>query len=696
MDNNFGEVMSNILKQMEEERYLLSHPFVGTEHLVLALLKKDTDIKNIFHKDGIDYKIFKDELIKIVGIPNKNVDYNLYTPLLKRVISNAIYDAKEFSKDISGKLLISSLIEEGEGVAIRILLGLNVDINNLFDKLNKSSKDVISEKIEFGINLNNTVDMNENVIGRQKEINFIIETLLRKKKNNPLLIGEAGVGKTAIVEELARLINNNKVPNNLKGYNIISLEMSSLISGTKYRGEFEEKLTKIISSIQSSNKTILFIDEIHTMVSAGGAEGAISAGDILKPYLARGNIKCIGATTTDEYDKYIAKDKALSRRFEIIKVVEPNIEETVDILTKIKGEYESYHNVVITDDNINLIVNLCDKYIYNKKNPDKSIDFLDTVSSIVSIDNDSNQEVDKLLERLDEIKVFKERCVINDEYDKAVKYLNDEKNIKDEIKNITSNNSYKITDKDIYNVLEKKSSIPSLINKDKLINDLKNNLYENVIGQDDVVKNIINLFSYKINNLDKTMMCLFEGSTGTGKSLVVDVIRKSLNKIHYIKINGNDYINSSNITKLIGTTAGYVGYNDYYVFRDIKEYPYSLIVVDNFNKMSDPIKGLFKQISDDGCIENSKGEVIKFNNSIIIGMNTTEETNKIGFCDTNNKVIDKDYIFEDVIKFNSISKDVYNLFIQKNKLNIPDEFSYDYKKLGLKNLTKAISRICVK
>ena len=313
MFNNFGYVGSKILKDAEEERYNLHHPYVGSEHLLLAMLKSDNKIKAKLAEYNLTYEIFKEELIKIVGIPKKNMEVNLYTPLLKRILASALNDAKENNKGVvTTSHLLIAMLDEGEGIAIRIMIGLDINLDDLYDELKVKPNDIVNSKLELfnvGTILNDKVASFDTVIGREKELNNLIEVLLRKKKSNPLLIGSAGVGKTAIVEELARRIKNKEVPTMLEDKIIVELPMGDLVSGTKYRGEFEERLTKIIKEVIKNKNIILFIDEVHTMVNAGGAEGAINAGDILKPYLARGELKVIGATTTGEYEKFIAKDK---------------------------------------------------------------------------------------------------------------------------------------------------------------------------------------------------------------------------------------------------------------------------------------------------------------------------------------------------------------------------------------------------
>ena len=469
MFNNFGVHIASILKKAEEERYELRHPYVGTEHLLLSILNNDEEIANYLKDYGLTYDKFRKELNIIVGNASNSSELNLYTPLLKRVINNALDNAKENNNGIvTAKHLILSILEEGEGIAIRLLITMGIDIDNIYENLNKNNK-LNTKKLELyetGILLNESIDYEECVVGRDKEIDLIIETLLRKKKNNPILIGDAGVGKTAIVEELVRRIERKEVPENLYNTKIVSLEMGSLVSGTKYRGEFEEKLTKIIKELEQNSNIILFIDEIHSMVNAGGAEGAITAGDIFKPALARGKIKCIGATTTQEYQKFFSGDKALMRRFETINVDEPTKEETKEILLKVKSEYERHHNVYIEDSIVDKIIYYTDKFIVNKKNPDKAIDFLDSVCSKVKTSNNYNLEKKKLYQKLDILKKEKELSIKNNNYDQALNIYSEELEINKKIKKFNVSKKQKIKEEDIICVLENKTNM--IFSKKKL------------------------------------------------------------------------------------------------------------------------------------------------------------------------------------------------------------------------------------
>ena len=392
MFGKFSEEAQKILVEAKREMNELNHPYVGSEHLLLAILNQNNDLTKKLKKYNLTYKIFKDELINIVGVGTVKSEWYLYTPLLKRVLENAIIESKETEEEVSVQSLLLSLLNEGEGVAIRIMLGLNIDINKLYNEISNkkqikssSKKKLLISELAEDLTMkakNNELDP---VIGRDNELQRLIEVLSRRTKNNPILIGDAGVGKTAIVEELARLIVNNEVPKSLKNKKIFSLDMASAVAGTKYRGEFEERIKKIVKEVEDNDDIILFIDEIHTLVGAGGAEGAIDASNIFKPSLARGKMRCIGATTINEYKEFIEKDNALDRRFQKVYIDEPNNENLKNILMKLKGIYEGYHGVKINENIIDKIMELSKRYIYDRCEPDKSIDILDEVCAKVSL-----------------------------------------------------------------------------------------------------------------------------------------------------------------------------------------------------------------------------------------------------------------------------------------------------------------------
>lgn len=348
MFHNYGFEVASILKKAEDIRYECKHPYVGTEHLLLALLFEENETTQVFENFGVNYTSFKSLLIDTIGQASSYQELNLYTPMLKKVLEIANMEAMDLNHGVVKPVYLAlALLEEGEGIAIRLLLQMDISLDDLYLSLKqlitpRSKKNKNLEIFKIGVSMSQNLGKEKVIVGRDKEIDFMIETLLRKQKNNPLLIGKAGVGKTALVEELARRIKYHEVPKELEGMEIILLEMGALVAGTKYRGEFEERLNKIIKEVLHEKNIILFIDEIHSMVNAGGAEGAIAASDILKPYLARGEIKIIGATTLAEYHEFLERDKALDRRFEKIMIEEPSLDMMQTILDAVVPSFEKY------------------------------------------------------------------------------------------------------------------------------------------------------------------------------------------------------------------------------------------------------------------------------------------------------------------------------------------------------------------
>ncbi len=472
MDKN-SKYLDEIVKLAEKEMLKLNHPYVGSEHLILALLH-NSDIKDICASYGLTYQLFKNELIDIIGKSNVKTTTILHTPLLKSIISDAKKDALENNNGIvTPNHLMISVLESGDGIGVRILISCGVDLEGIYKDLKNSFNPLFNTLNKYGYDMS---DNDTNLIGRDEEINDIIEILLRKNKNNPLLVGDAGVGKTAIVEALAKRINEC---DSLKDYKIYNLDMSLVLSGSKYRGDFEERLNEIIKEVINNGKIILFIDEIHTIMSAGGSEGAIDAANILKPYLSKNKLKIIGATTNYEYDKYISKDKALVRRFDVVYIKEPSKEDTFDILLKLKNKYKKYYGVEINNNNLKMILELSDKYITDKKNPDKVLDLLDSVCS----------------------------CVKN-------------------------NNGKSVTKEYINKVLSRKINRKLEFNKELVLNNIKNKLY----GQDNVIKELLDIIE-ESNNF-KTI--LLSGGVGVGKSMCVKELANEM-CMNFISFDMSEY-----------------------------------------------------------------------------------------------------------------------------------------------------------
>ena len=686
MYNNFTEEARRILIGAKEEMMKLRHPYVGSEHLLLSILKNDNNISDRLKDYLIDYDIFKEKLIDIVGLGKKQSECFLYTPLLKRVMENAIYDSKENNNgDVTVNHLFSALLEEGEGVAIRILIGMNIDIDDLYKEFSykiptkKKNKKLMVESM--GIDLTKKASNNDldPVIGRESEIKRIIEILCRRKKNNPILIGPAGVGKTAIVEELSNMIVKGSVPNSLKNKRIINIDMASMVAGTKYRGEFEERVNKLLKELEENDDIIVFIDEIHTLVGAGGAEGAIDASNIFKPALARNKMQLIGATTTEEYKKFISKDKALDRRFQKVDINEPNKDTVKNILMKLKETYSSFHKVEISEEIIDYIIKMSNMYIKFRKEPDRSIDILDEVGSYASLKSTKkSNEITKLNEELNNILKKKKEYLIKSDFDSASVCKKEENKILSKINKLELNNKINnvVTKKDVDNVISSMCNIPIYeLNSDsnKDIKYLLKYLKNNILGEDEAIDELVNIYK-KIKlglNDDKCYSILFYGPIGVGKTKLAKLFGNKISN-NVIKIDLSEYSEPYTISKLIGTPAGYVGYDDNKnIFESIKDNPFSAIILDNIDKAHSSIINLFYQILDDGKLVDSKGDTIYFNNAIII-MTTSIDYNNIGFNKTDNKKL-KEYFglsfinrIDSIIQFNELNKSTVEKIISSN------------------------------
>ena len=608
MKENRKDCVKEYLELAGREMLKLNHPYVGSEHLILALLK-NKEISNICDKYDLSYNLFKNELINIIGISNIKTTNILHTPLLKSIINDAKLDAKENNKGIVTPFhLLTSILESGDGIGVRILISLGIDLEGIYKELKRGFNPILNEIKKYGYDLsdNDTV-----LIGREKELDCIVEILLRKNKNNPLLVGEAGVGKTAVVEALANKINNGEYPK-FKGYKIFNLDMSLLLAGSKYRGDFEERLNTVIREVLDNKKIILFIDEIHTIMSAGGSEGAIDAANILKPYMSRGNLKIIGATTTCEYEKYISKDKALVRRFDIVMINEPNKEMVRDILYKVKDKYKKYHNINITKSNLDMLLEYSYKYLTDKKNPDKTIDLLDSVCS-----------------------------------------------------QVINNGKSCIKKQDIEKVVSRKINRELKFDKDELELKLSNKIY----GQDEVIKNILNILE---DSKYKSILLL--GGIGVGKSLTVKEIANELN-INFINIDMSEY-------------SSYYSYNNIYngensLYNKLKNN--SIILFDNIEKCNINVINTIMKIIDEKRIKDKE-----ISNSIIFLSATNKVKYNIGF----NKCVDSIYYdkkevlesVDHIIRFNEINEDAINKYLEFNGIKSFDISNCDYKNYGFRGV----------
>ncbi len=654
---NFSEETRHLLKQAEYERGELNHPYVGSEHLLLSILN-NSRLVPILKKHKVTYKKFKEKLVSLVGVGTKKSDFILYTPLLKRILENAVIEAREDNnKNVSPELLIINILDEEDGVAYTILRSLKVNLDKLyFDlkniknvKINKRKKLLLEE---LGTDMTKLAKEKrlDPVIGREKEVIKTLEILLRRKKNNPILIGPAGVGKTAIVEGIANLMVSDKCPSFLADKRIISLNIFQLVSGTKYRGEFEEKMKTLIKELEENDDIILFIDEIHTMVGAGGAEGAIDASNIFKPALARGMIRIIGATTIDEYKKFIEPDAALARRFQSVIVEEPSLDNVIKILKGIKPLYEKYHGITIDDLLLKDIAVMSEKYLNNRFEPDRSIDILDEVCAKSSVTENYGERKKRILqERIEKIKKEKLRALSNNDFKRAYSLKTEENKINDTLQNIRLNKK-KVTKKDIMDVIKNKGNVMFFTaddKRDEFYKKLKTDLNNTIYGAEKNVEKLIRSLRKK-ELLDKRgcYSVLITGQRGVGKTLLAETFSKKLvNEKNIINIDGTEYIEHHTISKLIGTTAGYLGYdNKNNVFEKIRTNPNSAIIVDNYEEGCLEFKNLFTRILQFGKIEDASGKVIDFSNSVIIFITSNQnEHQQLGFSKTiKNNLLDNE------------------------------------------------------
>ncbi len=585
MNLYFDEDSQKIIINAKKEMYELKHPYVGSEHLLLSILHSNLDIVNRLNDFGITYNGFRDKLISTVGIGRVSNTWFLFTPMLRRIINNATYYSKDNSKMVTPYNLFISILDEGDGVANRILISMNIDIDKLRDEFISNDYRSINNNLvldELAINMNNNINKYDPVIDRDKEIDRVIQILLRKNKNNPLLIGEAGVGKTAIVEELSRRIVNGLVPYKLKNMTIYSVSMSILVAGTKYRGEFEERINKLLKEVVNNPNVILFIDEVHTLMGAGGAEGAIDASNIVKPFLARGDIKVIGATTIDEYNKFISNDKALDRRFQKVYVDEANKDAVKNILLGLRNVYEKYHGVILKKDILNKIVDISFNSIFNGKQPDKAIDLLDEVCSYATLNNSCNRELFDYELAIKKIEDDKNSEIKKHNFKKALVYKNRELDLRSKYNDKLFNNSKVIVCRDdIYNVI---------YNRYKLLSSNEVNKRLNKYEIDDSISDILKKYDYIKNN--KTINILLVNKNVFNSTLLVDKIAKNIYECNYIVIDMNEYKEYAFIDRFIS------------LFDSIKDNPFSIVYFKNIDKGNKRFINIIKNSIDSGYIDN--------------------------------------------------------------------------------------------
>ena len=688
MFERFTEKAIKVIMLAQEEARRLGHNFVGTEQVLLGLIGEGTGVAAKTLKSmGVNLKDARVEVEKIIGRGSGFVAVEIpFTPRAKRVLELSWDEARQLGHNYIGtEHLLLGLIREGEGVAARVLENLGVDLNkirtNVVKMLGESKSQTVSSggggsaptsKVktpsldEYGTDLTlAAAEMRlDPVVGREKEIERVIQILARRTKNNPVLLGEPGVGKTAVAEGLATRIVNGEVPDILEGKKVIQLDMGLLIAGTKYRGEFEERLKKIMDEIRQAGNVILVIDEMHTLIGAGAAEGAIDAANILKPALSRGEIQVIGATTLDEYRKYIEKDSALERRFQSIIIEEPSIDETIEIIRGLKFKYEEHHELIISDEAVVAATKLSAKYVTDRFLPDKAIDALDEASSKVRLKVSSLcPEARELDKQLKDIVKEKEEAIRNQDFEKASSLRDDEADMKDKIREVTEQwkkdneaNKPVVTEEDVAQVIATMTGVPVTRlteGESERLLKLENILHERVIGQSDAVVAIskaIRRARVGLKSPNRPIgSFIFSGPTGVGKTELAKALAEAMfgSEDNMIRVDMSEFMEKHSTAKLIGSPPGYVGYDDGGQLSElVRKKPYSVILFDEIEKAHPDIFNIMLQILDDGRLTDAKGRHINFKNTVIImtsnvGASMITTQGKLGFSTAENEKKDK-------------------------------------------------------
>ena len=677
---------NRVLEIAKEFSITHNYSFVGTEHILYGLVKEGEGLASkILTSQGLKPEYVEEEILRIDGVMNTLESDPEFTPRAKRIIENSAKEAMRMGQNYVGtEHILLALMREIDSVAVRILIDTNIDPQRIFadllrllsedspvanysDSSFSSSVDTNTPTLnQYGKNLTALAKESklDPVIGRKNEIQRIIEILSRRTKNNPVLIGEPGVGKTAVVEGLAQMIVDNKVPEILKNKKVVSLDMSAMIAGAKYRGDFEERLKNVLQEIKKAGNIILFIDEMHTIIGAGAAEGAMDAANILKPLLSRGEIQIIGATTLNEYRKHIEKDAALERRFQTVIVDEPTTEDTVKILSGLKDKYEAHHKVKITDEAIKAAVDLSERYINDRFLPDKAIDLIDEACSKIKLRTVTmHKNILDMENKIEKVSKEKEEAIISQSFEKAAKLRDEEKELKDKVnkarenwKKKEENKEASVNAEDIANVVSAWTKIPvtklTKTESEKLKNlDLE--LKKRVIGQDDAVEALaraIKRARVGLQNENRPIgSFMFLGPTGVGKTELTKALAENLfgNENQLIRLDMSEFMEAHSVSKLIGSPPGYVGYDEGgQLTEQVRRKPYSIVLFDEIEKAHPDVFNMLLQILDDGRLTDSTGRTVSFKNTVIImtsnaGARNIVEHHSIGFM--NKEDSKKDY-----------------------------------------------------
>ncbi len=669
----------------------LGHNYVGTEHILYGLVKEGTGIAyKVLENQNVTADAIFEKIEELVGVGEKKSDNTMgLTPRTKRVIENAFREARKLSSEYIGtEHLLIGIMREADSVAVRIMLELNVNPQKLYNELikvineyetgdnavtdthkdSRSSYNSTPTLNQFGNDLSRlaTEGKLDPVIGRKNEIERIIQVLSRRTKNNPCLIGEPGVGKTAVIEGLAQEITAGNVPENLKNKRVVTLDISGMVAGAKYRGDFEERIKKALKEVKKAGDTIIFIDEIHTIVGAGAAEGAIDAANILKPLLARGEIQLIGATTLNEYRKYIEKDSALERRFQPITVNEPNEEDTIKILQGLRDKYEAHHNVKITDEAIVSATKLSTRYINDRFLPDKAIDLIDEAASRAKLRTYTEPSTLKKREtEIQKITMEKEEAIQTQNFEKAAELRDLERTEKEKLekekqkwRDKNSKDVKQITDEEIAEVISNWTGIPAkklTQDENTRLKNLENTLHERVIGQNEAVTAVAKAIKRgRVGLKDPNRPIgsfMFLGPTGVGKTELSKALAESLfgDENAMIRVDMSEYMEAHSTSKMIGSPPGYVGFDEAGGLTEkVRRKPYSVILFDEIEKAHPDVLNMMLQILDDGRLTDSHGRVVNFKNTVIImtsnvGARLITEKKTLGFTNIDSNDESKQY-----------------------------------------------------
>lgn len=683
MEDRYTDGLKKAWKFAGEEASKLGCDYLGTEHLLLGIAhEKDSAGGKILNSLGVTVEAMEPLLVG-EGKSGYFSRRELYVaPRTKRVLEMAVEEANDLGNSFVGtEHLLLAILREGSGVAIQILEHFGVTQ----EKLQKAFDTYISEdgkgegSAELGEMSDFAIDLNEKakqgkidpVIGRQTEINRVIQILSRRNKNNPVLIGEPGVGKTAIAEGLAQRIVSHDVPEILKDCHVISLNMSSVVAGTKYRGEFEERLKKVIDEVKKHKDWILFVDELHTLVGAGSTEGSMDAANIMKPALARGELRCIGATTLKEYKKYIEKDAALERRFQPVKVGEPTPEDTLKILEGLRDRYEAFHKAKITDEAMKAAVELSGRYITDRFQPDKAIDVIDEAAAKVRMEASSTPDALKVKEeKLASLLKEKEAAVASQDFEKAAQYRDDAKKLQSEIALMkkdwkgADHDDLKVTEEDVAEVVAKWTGVPlqnlKKSDSERLLH-LEEELHKRVIGQDEAVHAVATAIRRARAGMKDPKRpigsFLFLGSTGVGKTELARALAECMfgSEKNMIRFDMSEYMEKHEVSRLVGAPPGYVGYEEGGQLTDaVRKTPYSVILFDEVEKAHPDFFNILLQVLDDGRLTDGQGRTVDFTNAVIIMTSNLGSTllknqmKKLGFKAEDKG--EKEETFEDVKK----------------------------------------------